>query len=111
MKTLRLKRVVVMLLLCTLTVAGSGHCPLASRAHTQRMRSASASVTVDHVILLSQLVSYYTSDYNRYMLIKNIPDSKMEQEIIDLSHLTEEERAKLMAVIQADEELRLQNLR
>ena len=45
------------------------------------------------------------------MLIKNIPDSKMEQEIIDLSHLTEEERAKLMAVIQADEELRLQNLR
>ena len=110
MKTLRLKRVVVMLLSCTLTVAGSGHCPLASRAHTQRMRSASASVTVDHVILLSRLVSR-TSDYNRYMLIKNIPDSKMEQEIIDLSHLTEEERAKLMAVIQADEELRLQNLR
>ena len=35
----------------------------------------------------------------------------MEQEIIDLSHLTEEERAKLVAVIEADEELRIRNLR
>ena len=35
----------------------------------------------------------------------------MEQEIIDLSHLTAEERAKLVAVIEADEELRLNCLR
>ena len=35
----------------------------------------------------------------------------MEQETIDLSHLTAEERAKLVAVIEADEELRLNCLR
>jgi hypothetical protein len=35
----------------------------------------------------------------------------MEQEILDLSHLTEEERTKLVAVIEADEDLRLHSLR
>ena len=34
-----------------------------------------------------------------------------QQEVIDLSHLTEEERVKLMAVVGADEELRVLNLR
>lgn len=35
----------------------------------------------------------------------------MEQDIIDLHHLTAEEKAQILAVIDADDELRIQRLR
>ena len=74
--------------------------------------SIHARTIVNHVILHSALklprrcLTAISAQTGVFLYL-----NAMEQEIIDLSHLTAEERAKLVAVIEADEELRLQSLR